>query len=88
MSGKGLPAGRWITDRWLFNRRVRLTACTDESRQGNVRERSSIGAMEEVSRKVQKASTHSGGCVRVDVAVVEVDGAAGDVDASPLRAER
>ena len=48
----------------------------------------SNGAMGEVSRKVQKASAHGGRRVRVDVAVVEVDGAAGDADASSLRAEQ
>ena len=44
--------------------------------------------MEEVSRKVHKASTHVVRCVRVDVAVVEGDSAAVDVDASSLQAER
>ena len=43
-----------------------------------------IGAMEEVSGRVQKASTHGSG-VGIDVAVVERDCAAGDEDAtSPL----
>ncbi len=49
--------------------------------------RQSNGAMEEPSRKVQNAMTHAAGCILVDVAVVEVDGAAGDVDASSLQAD-
>ena len=44
--------------------------------------------MEEVSRKGQKASAHKIDCVLVDFAVLEVDSAAPDADASSLRAER
>jgi hypothetical protein len=39
--------------------------------------------MEELSRKVQKASTHAGG-IGVDIAVVERDCAAVDVDATSV----
>ena len=46
----------------------------------------SIGAMEEVSGKVHKASTHRG-CVRVDVDALEVDVATFDANTSSLRAE-
>ena len=42
-----------------------------------------IGAMEELSGKVQKASTHAGS-VGVDIAVVERDCTAVDVDATSV----
>ena len=41
------------------------------------------GAMEEVSGRVQKASTHASG-IGVDIAIVERDCAAGDVDATSI----
>ena len=72
-----------------FRRRALTAACKIERDTiGNVRERSSNGVMDKGSRKVQKASTHAVSSVRADVAVVEVDGAAADEDASSLRAER
>jgi hypothetical protein len=42
-----------------------------ENRIGKVRESTSMGALEEGSRKVQKASAHVSGLIVVDVAVVE-----------------
>ena len=45
-------------------------------------------AMEEISEKGHKASTHAGSLVRVDVAAVEVDDAISDVDATSLRVEQ
>ena len=48
----------------------------------------SIGAMDEVSRKVQKASTHVACCVAADGAGVKGDVAGADVDAAALHSEK
>ena len=48
----------------------------------------SIGALEEVSGKGHKASTHVSGLIVSNDAAVEVDVATVDEDASSLRAEQ
>ena len=59
-----------------------------ESRARNVREGSSIGAMEEKSKKVQKTSTHQASCVAADGAGYECDVAVADVEAAALHPEK
>ena len=59
-----------------------------ESRARNVRESSSIGAMDERATKLQKASTHIGCCVAANGAHVKGDGAAIDIDAAALHSEK
>ena len=46
------------------------------------------GAMDEVSRKLQKASTHVRGCVDADGASVKDNGAGIDEDATTLHPEK
>ena len=53
-----------------------------------VRYKLSIGAMEERSRKFQKASTHEASCVAMDVAARHGHSAANDVDATALHPEK
>ena len=64
------------------------SSARSESRAGNVRESSSIGAMDERARKVQKASSHVVCCVAADGASVKGDGAGADVDAATLHSEK
>ena len=54
----------------------------------NVRERSSIGAMEERSRKVQKSSTHIVSSVAMNVAARHGHSASIDVDTATLHSEK
>ena len=60
-----------------------------QSVDGNEWKYYSIGAMEEVSEKVQKTSTHRDtSCVAADGAGVECDVAVADVDAATLHPEK
>ena len=59
-----------------------------ESRARNVREGSSIGAMDERTRTVHKASTHCACCVAANGASVKGHSAIHDVDAPALHPEK
>ena len=57
MSEKGLPGGHWMKVPGRFNKRGLTEFCEREQKEeGNVREGSSRGSMEEISGKV---STHA-----------------------------
>ena len=60
-----------------------LRAYRESHAQNVSKSKHPIGAMEELSGKVQKASTHVSG-VGIDFAAVERDCAAGDVDAASI----
>ena len=72
----------------MFGGVLRTDDCECKNRAGNVRESSSIGAMDERARKVQKASSHVACCVAADGAGVECDVAIADVDAAALHPEK
>ena len=59
-----------------------------QSVDGNEWKYYSIGAMEEVSEKVQKTSTHCISCVAVNGATVKGHSASPDVDAAALHLEK
>ena len=75
-------------DRVAFEAASALTSCVNERVESNAhQQRIPIGAMEKVSRKVHKASTHQDGLIRVDGAAGKRHCASPDYNTATLPAD-